>query len=166
MDECFSSPCPSPARCASSCPAELDVRDEVRAVARVTFGVYIPIRRSSFSSNEGIERPSCVVPTKELSKYFRLWLNLPRCDMYDDSGKQCTIVTDAGEFANHERHFFLRQGLVDKLLSSHKLTLQWVVWGERQHFVSYATTDAPSAGYKYFRQIYRYKQRGQIQRVS
>ena len=49
--------------------------------------------------------------------------------MYDDSGKQCTIVTDGGGFADHERHFFLRQELVDDLLSSQELALLWVVWG-------------------------------------
>ena len=139
--------------------------EEVEQFKRI--GVYVPVRRSSFSSNEGIERPSCVVPTKELAKYFRLWLNLPAWDMYNDSGKQCTIVTDGGGFADHERHFFLRQELVDDLLSSQELALLWVVWGERQHFVSWrAMTNAPSAGYKYFRQIYRYTRRGQIQRVS
>ena len=78
--------------------------------------------------------------------------------MYDQSGRLCTITTAEGEYSEYERHLFFRKDLIDEFLTSQNLALVWVVWGERQHFGERnASTDAPSHGYKYFQQVYRYR---------
>jgi hypothetical protein len=119
--------------------------------------VYVPIRRNGLSVSGSAGRTSCTVPAKELAELFRLWLNVPSWNMYDESGKACSIVTAAGELRDYESLLYFRKGLIDELLSSQNLALVWVVWGERQHFGErHGMTTAPSAGYKYFRQVYRY----------
>jgi hypothetical protein len=129
-------------------------------------GVYVPIRQNSFSPGGSINRPSCVIPTKEIAEYFRLWLNLPTWDMHDPSGRRCSMTVADGAYGDYERHLFFRKELLDDLLSSQHLAMVWVVWGERQHFGErHAMTNAPSHGYKYFQQAYRYVH-GQPKRVN
>ena len=128
--------------------------------------VYVPIRKNSFSVNGSAGRTSCIVPAKELADLFGLWLKLPSWNMYDRSGRICSVVTAEGGLADYESHLFFRQELIDELLSSQNLALVWVVWGERQHLGErHATTTAPHAGYKYFQQVYRYNS-GQVSRVK
>lgn len=135
-------------------PPEFEQVDVYRKIP-----VYVPMWRSSFSSTGSIERPSCVVPAKELAELFHLWLSLPTWSMYDQSGKLCSIATGyAGKDSNYEHHLFFRKELIDELLESQNLALVWAVWGERQHFGErHAMTNAPSHGYKQFIQLYRYR---------
>lgn len=128
--------------------------------------VYVPILKNGFSVSGSAGRTGCVVPAKELADLFRLWLNLPSWNMYDSSGKICSIVTADGGLGDYEGHLFFRKELIDELLSSQNLALVWVVWGERQHFGErHSMTTAPSHGYKYFQQVYRYNG-GQVERVK
>ena len=135
-------------------PPKFEEIDKIRKIV-----AYVPVRESRFSSGAGIERPNVVVPAKELSQYFALWPKLPKWDMYDWAGNQCTIATAEGGSFDYESHIFLKKELVDRLLSSQKLALVWVAWGERQHFSS---SHAPSHGYQYFQQVYRYAGAGQV----
>jgi hypothetical protein len=119
--------------------------------------VYAPVRENRFSSSRSMERPSSLVPGKELADLFRLWLNLPTWNTYDQSGRLCSIATGDGSLSDYEEYLFFRKDLIDELLASQSLGLVWVIWGERQHFGGrHASTKAPSDGYKYFQQLYRY----------
>lgn len=138
--------------------------EEINKYRRIV--VYVPIRENSFSSGGGIERPSGVVPAKELADHFGLWPRLPSWEMHDQSGRRCSIVLSDGKFFDYERHLFLRKELIDNLLSSQKLALVWVAWGERQHFNQrHAMTNAQSHGYRYFQQVYRYTRQGHVKSV-
>jgi hypothetical protein len=129
--------------------------------------VCVPIRENSFSSEGGIERPNGVVPAKQLANHFGLWPKLPSWEMHDQSGRRCSVVLSDGEFFDYERHLFLRKELIDNLLSSQRLALVWVAWGERQHFSHrHAMTNAQSHGYRYFQQVYRYTRWGRVKSVS
>jgi hypothetical protein len=129
--------------------------------------VYVPSQKNNSPSGAGIERPGCVVLSKELANHFKLSLDLPGWDMIDDSGQRCSIVADVGEYWDYERLLFIREDLIDSLLKSQNLGLVWVVWGERQHFSTrLANENKRSAGYKYFQQLYRYVGKGRVTRVS
>jgi hypothetical protein len=124
---------------------------------------YLPFRHNSFSSAAGIERPSADVPSKELAEHFSLWLNLPSWHMLDGAGRQCTIYLSDGEYFDTENYLFIRKDLIDSFLSSQKLSLVWVVRGERQHFTRRdATPSHPSQGHRYFHQAYLYTPQGRI----
>ena len=140
-------------------PAEPPKFEEVNVYKRIP--VYVPVRRNRFSSPEGIERPSCLVPAKVLTNCFRLWLGLPTWNMYDQSGRLCTIATAEGTEPGYERYLFIRQDLIDAFLAKQNLALVWVAWGERQHYpLPRPTAQSDYAGYKYFHQVYRYTRSG------
>lgn len=126
--------------------------------------VYAPVRRNSFSS-AAIERPSAVVPSKELVSEFKLWIDLPSWNMRDENGQISSVYLDAGSLGDSEHHTFLEQQLIDRLLSSQALSLAWVVWGERQHYSEDRSKMENSPGYRNFRQVFRYE-RGRAVRVS
>jgi hypothetical protein len=137
-------------------PQERPEFEEVNVSRKVP--VYIPVRKNGFSTTGAISRGSGNVPTKEFAELFRLWVNLPAWDMCDQNGRICSILTEEGGLGDFESHLYLRQELIDQLLSSQALSLVWVAWGERQHFSSrHAMTTAPSHGYRYFQQVYLYR---------
>jgi hypothetical protein len=128
--------------------------------------VYLPVRKNGFSTTGAIKRGGGNVPTKEIAELFGLWVNLPAWDMCDQTGRICSILTEEGSLGDYESHLYLRQELVDRILSSQALSLVWVAWGERQHFSSrYGMMTARSLGYQYFQQVYRYRD-GRVQRVK
>jgi hypothetical protein len=123
--------------------------------------VYVPVRRNRFSSSGGIERPSGLVPAKVLTDYFRLYLALPTWNMYDQSGRLCTIATAEGTRPGYERYLFIKQDLIDAFLAKQNLALVWVAWGERQHYpMPHTAAHSGYPGYKYFHQAYHYTRRG------
>jgi hypothetical protein len=123
--------------------------------------VYVPVRRNRFSSSAGVERPSCLVPAKVLTDCFRLWPDLPTWNMYDKSGRLCSIATAEGSGPDYEQYLFIKQDLIDVFLAKQNLALVWVAWGERQHYPLRRTTAQSNyAGYKYFHQVYRYTRSG------
>jgi hypothetical protein len=127
--------------------------------------LYSPVRWNSFSSTSAIERPSCLVPPKEIAERLQLWLDLPTWDTRDPSHRLCSITSGRGAYWDYEGHLFFRKELLDPLLRSDKLALVWVVSGERQHFSErHSMTNAPSHGYKHFQQIYSYI-RGKPRRI-
>lgn len=120
--------------------------------------VYLPVRQKSFAPHAGVESAGCLVPAKEIAELFGLWVGLPNCNFRDQTGNICSIVTRDGTLGDYESHLYLKQDLVDRLLSSQELSLVWVVWGERQHLTShFAPTNTPSHGYRVFQQAYRYR---------
>ena len=108
--------------------------------------VYSPVRRNSFSTDATLERASCVVPAKEFVQEFKLWLDLPTWNMRDESGALSSSAFDTGGLVDAESYLFLRQELIDRLLSSQKLSLVWIVWGERQHYSENRSTMETSPG--------------------
>jgi hypothetical protein len=145
-------------------PSELPEFEEVNLYRKIP--VYVPIRNNSFTPSGAVQRTSCIVPTKELADLFHLWLDLPSWNLHDQSGRSCSVVATAGSLGDYEQYLFFRKELVDKLLSSQNLALVWAVWGERQHFGGrHAMTNAPSHGYRYFQQVYRYRH-GRPERVT
>jgi hypothetical protein len=133
--------------------------EEVSVYKRIP--IYVPVRRSEFSSSGSVERPGCRVPAKVLTDCFGLWLNLPTWNMYDQSGRLCTIATAEGSTPGYERYLYIKQDLIDAFLAKQKLAIVWVAWGERQHYpVRHSSADTNSPGYKYFHQVYRYSPTG------
>ena len=138
--------------------------EEVNVYKRIP--VYVPVRRNRFSSSAGIERPSCLVPAKVLTDFLGLWLGLPAWNMYDQSGRLCTIATAEGTAPGYEQYLFIKQDLIDAFLAKQNLAIVWIAWGERQHYpLRQASADVNSPGYKYFHQVYRYTHTG-TKRVS
>jgi hypothetical protein len=123
--------------------------------------VYVPVRRNRFPSHAGTERPSCLVPAKVLTSCFRLWLALPTWNMFDQSGRLCTIATAEGSEPSHERYLFVKRDLIDTFLAKQNLALVWVAWGERQHYpLPQTPTGSDYLGYKYFHRVYRHTRSG------
>jgi hypothetical protein len=145
-------------------PEKLPEFEEVDVFRKLP--VYLPVRKNGFSTTGAIKRGSGNVPTKEIAELFGLWVNLPAWDMCDQSGRICSVLTKEGSLGDYESHLYLRQELVDRMLSSQALSLVWVAWGERQHFSSrHDMTTAPSHGYRYFQQVYLYRG-GRAERVG
>jgi hypothetical protein len=119
--------------------------------------VYAPVHRNCLTSAAGIDRPSAVVPSKEFVNEFKLWVDLPSWNMRNENGLLPSVYLDAGNTGNSEHHLFLRQELIERLLSSQELSVVWIVWGERQHYSEDRSKLKKSPGYQYFRQVFRYR---------
>jgi hypothetical protein len=114
------------------------------------FGMESPVQDCAFSGRSAFEHPTRTVPSRQLCEHFGLWLRLPSWDTYDSTGNRASIATGFGDVGNYETTVYIRRDLLDRYLADHRLSLIWVVYGERQRLTGRGT----SAGYKQYRQLY------------
>jgi len=102
---------------------------------RISFDVSVPVRNFSWESGRSITNSghNSYIPSKEICQSLKL-VSYPQVfDMYDSKGKIASLTCRFGDLWHFgHKVIYLRKDLLDTYLKETKMSLVWIIWGERR----------------------------------
>lgn len=111
----------------------------------------IPLaQRNAFGERSALERPTGLVPSRQIAEFAGLWLGLPTWNMIDSSGRPASFAFSVPETMNSSSSLLIRKDIVRAYMKQTKSRVVWVVSGERQRLSGSGT----SAAYIQYLQVF------------
>jgi hypothetical protein len=107
-------------------------------------------QRSVFGERSTLERPSGLVPSRQIAEFAGMWLELPTWNMVDSRGKRASFALNAPGTWYSGSSLLVRHDIIQAYLKRTNSNLIWVVSGERQRLSS----SGMNAAYKQYLQVF------------
>jgi hypothetical protein len=107
-------------------------------------------QRNDFGERSALERPSGLVPSKQIAESAGMWVGLPTWNMIDARGKLASFAFSVPGLLSSASSLFVRKDIIHAYMKQTKLHVIWVVLGERQRLSS----SGMNAAYKQYLQVF------------
>jgi hypothetical protein len=107
-------------------------------------------QRNTFEERTTLDRPSGLIPIRQLIEYSDLHLSLPLWNTHDSKGQLISIASWIPGIGNSESALFLRANMLREFMARTRSRIVWVVMGERQRL----TESGMNAAYQQYDQLF------------
>lgn len=102
-----------------------------------TFNALIPVCDFGWEGHQTVASDAGHATTlaREIASDLELVGQPQSFDLFTMDGRRatCNISDQSDDYNNHQRMFFIREGLSKSYLKQNDLTLVWAIWGEREY---------------------------------
>ncbi len=113
-------------------------------------------QRSRFGERSTLERPSVLVPSRQIAEFAGLWLDVLSWSMIDELGRPASFSLSAQRNLNSGSSLLVRKDIISAYMKHTRSKLVWVVSGERQRL----SNSGMNAAYKQYLQVFLLGRRG------